>query len=93
MSDTPKQADDATKLIDNNWIIVLRKSGLGSCFAVAIKPGSVAEELLNDCVAELLGWDGEDFGDNMPGVVETDDFTISQALYRLTEKATTGRIA
>lgn len=101
MSDTPIAADDVRKLIDNGHTVILRSSGMGSYFAVAVKPGTEADTIITDAVDKCLGWDGEEpepgedgreFDDNMPGVVDTDDFTPSQALYRLTEKATTGRI-
>ena len=100
MSDTPKSPDDAMKLIDNGWTIILRKSGMGSVLAIAVSEASPAECELAKAVDLCLGWDGvnaeeeeREFGDNLPGVIDTDDFTISQALYRLAEKATTGRIA
>jgi hypothetical protein len=100
MSSTPKSADDAIKLTDNGHTIVLRRSGLGSVYAVYLKSGSEAHQLVSDAVDKAIGWDGvepedgedREFGDCMEGVVETDDFSVSQVLYRLTEKATTGRI-
>lgn len=100
MSDTPKSADDVQKLLDNGYTVVLRICGLGSYFAVCAKPGSEADTLIGDAVDKAIGWTGgveedgsREFDDPMPGVTETDDFTPSQVLYRLTEKATTGRIA
>lgn len=75
MSDTPNKPEDAVKLLDNGWIILLRGNDLGSYTAVALRP----EENLPDVL-------------DMPNRV-TDDFTVGQALYRLTEKVLTGRIA
>lgn len=101
MSNTPKVADDVQKLLDNGHTVVLRMCGLGSYMALSVKDDTEAGETLNDAIDTCLGWDGEEavdsdqgreFDDNMPGVIETDDFTPSQALYRLTEKVTTGRI-
>jgi hypothetical protein len=59
MSDTPSNADNCMKLLDNGWTIQMYRNGLGSYTAVAIGQN---EKML------------------------TDDFTPSQALYRLTEK-------
>lgn len=91
-------ADELKKLLDNGHTVVLRMCGLGSYFAMSVKDGGLAALLLNDAIDKCLGWtgeedeDGRDFDENMPGVVETDDFTPAKVLYRLTEKATTGRI-
>jgi hypothetical protein len=102
MSATAKSADDVMKLLDGGQTVVLRKNGLGTYTAVAVKASSPAACELSDAIDKAVGWDGDsgdengddrDFGDPMPGVVETDDFTPSQALYRVTEKATTGRTA
>jgi len=102
MSDTKANADDVMKLLDQGHIVVLWRNGLGSYTAVCVKNGSRVYYAINDQVDLAIGWDGvsgidapenREFGDEMPGVVETDDHTPSQALYRLTEKATTGRIA
>lgn len=81
MSDTPKQADDCQKLLDNGFTIAMFKSDLGSYTAVALKPNEPANFLLSEIV-------------EFPGIDErlTDDFLPSQALYRLTEKVTTGNI-
>lgn len=99
MSDTPKLPDEVQKLLDNGHTVILRACGLGTYFAVCVKKRTEAAELVGDAVDKAIGWTGEvdddgerEFGDAMPGVVGTDDFTPSQALYRLTEKATTGRI-
>lgn len=101
MSDkvTAGTADDVKKLLDAGHTVVLRTCGLGSYFAVCVQKGTEAERTLSDAVDTCLGWDGEEvaggdreFDDNMPGVVETDDFSPSKVLYRLTEKVTTGRI-
>lgn len=75
MSDTPKEADDVMKLLDNQYSVVLFKNQLGSYTAVACKGVQ--------SVAKALSIDRQN----------TDDFTPSQALYRLTEKVLTGRIA
>ena len=97
---TPKAADDAMKLLDAGHIIVMRKCAMGSYYAVCASQGTEAAQLISDALEKAIGWDGIDgdehereFGDCMPGVTETDDFTPSQVLYRLTEKATTGEIA
>ena len=75
MSDTPNRPEDAVKLLDNGWIIMLRAQELGSYAAVALRPGEEVADIIED--------------DRRI----TDDFTIGQVLYRLTEKVTTGRIA
>ncbi len=100
MSDTPNAADDCMKLLDAGHTIILRKSGMGSYLAVCVSKETSAGILVENAVDLALGWDGgpdprgeREFDDNMPGVTDTDDFTPSQALYRLTEKATTGNIA
>ena len=104
MSATPNAADDVRKLLDNGYTVVLRLCGLGSYFAVAVRDGTEAATVLGDAIDAVIGWDGidpapdgdtvgRDFDEAMPGVVETDDFTPTQVLYRLTEKATRGRIA
>jgi hypothetical protein len=75
MSDTPNQADDAMKLLDGGWSILIFANEMGSYTAVALKgQQKLADAMRNDRQI-------------------TDDFTPSQALYRLTEKVTTGRIA
>lgn len=81
MSDTPNSADDCQKLLDNGWKITLFKNQLDTYTARAVrpKPGQSKRDMKQYGV----------FND----VVETDDFTPSQALYRLAEKASTGRIA
>ena len=81
MSDTPNSADDVMKLLDNGWKVTLFANALGSYTARAIRPKPGQSKRQRD----RLG--------TVNDVVETDDFTPSQALYRLTEKATTGRIA
>jgi len=82
-------ADDARKLLDNGWTVQLYRNNLGSYTAAAIPPK--AQKMLNeagpfddvdDKIEELLDDDR----------LITDDFTPSKALYRLTEKALTGRI-
>lgn len=75
MSDTPKEADDVMKLLDNRYSVVLFKNELGSYTAVACKP--------KQDVRTAIRIDRQ----------MTDDFTPSQALYRLTEKVLMGRIA
>lgn len=97
------KAEDVKKLLDNGHIVVLRMCGMGSYLAVSVQDGTEASKILDDAIDTALGWDGIDpvpgsdsacreFEENMPGVVETDDFTIEALLYRITEKATTGRI-
>jgi hypothetical protein len=101
MSDTTKAADDVMKLLDRDDIVVMYSSGMGSYMAVSVRRDSPAHpHLMNEiwralgAVEETLADEGgPEFDENMPGVVDTDDFMPSQALYRLTEKATTGRIA
>lgn len=82
MSETAKAADDGKKLLDAGYTIVMFKNEMGSYTAVGIS------EQDNDAV-------GLDFGlqEALHRDRETDDFTPSQALYRLTEKLTTERIA
>lgn len=75
MSDTTSAADDAAKLLDNGWNIMLFKSELGSYTAVAFRGYETPVQAMEK--------------ENQI----TDDFTVSQALYRLTEKFTTGRVA
>ncbi len=77
-SDTPKLADECQKLLDNGQAILLFRSDMGSYTAVALP--QVPQELL-ECI------------DTVEDRFITDDFLPSQALYRLTEKVTTGRIA
>jgi len=84
MSDTPKRADDAMKVLDNGWGIVLFKNGLGSYTAVAVELVE-GEEAGSHQLTQLADSDGR--------TVITDDFTPSQVLYRLAEKVATGRIA
>lgn len=72
MSDTPKAADDVMKLLDRGFTVVLFKNDLGSYTAVAARPG---EGSLDKALRAALRKGHE-----------TDDFTPSQALYRLTEK-------
>lgn len=101
MNHTPNSTDDLRKLLDNGHTVVLRQCNLGTYFAVCVKRGTEAEELVSDAVDRAIGWTGEyedeqkttkEFDEAMPGVVETEDFSPSEALYRLVEKATTGRI-
>lgn len=96
MNDTPVAADDCMKLLDAGHVIAMRKCGMGSYFAVCAKAHTEAHSILNEAIDKAVGVhevDEDEVGDNMPGVTETDDFTPSKSLYRLTEKATTGRIA
>lgn len=82
MSDTPNAADDCMKLLDAGFTVVMFKNELGCYTAVGISKEDHAEVGLDFGVEEAMCHDRE-----------TDDFTPSQALYRLTEKLTTGRIA
>lgn len=84
MSDTPNAADDCMKLLDADYAIVMFKNEMGSYTAVAVKSfsGGTWEEGLGFEVFAAL-----------QNNEETDDFTPSQVLHRLTEKLTTGRIA
>ena len=61
MSDTPSNADECMRLLDNGWKICLFRNRMGTYTA----------EARNEKGHRYL----------------TDDFTPSQALYRLTEKA------
>jgi hypothetical protein len=85
MDEAPQIADDVKKLLDRGDAVILYRNQLGSYTAVTItsseRPGRRRQ------LALLLA--------DMPvdGPHITDDFTPSRALYRLTEKATTGRIA
>lgn len=93
----PGLVEDVMKLLCNGHTVVLRASGLGSVFAVAVGPKCSVHQELTDVIDTALGWDGEpnvdrDYGDCLPGVCETDDLEVSRVLYRLTEKALTGRI-
>ena len=80
MSDTPRSADDCMKLLDAGKVIFLFKNGLGSYTAVT------------DDNIEAIAHRINDEGDMMMDNRTTDDFTPSQALYRLTEKAVHGRV-
>lgn len=89
------KAEEVKKLLDNGHTVVLRRSGMGGYLAVAVRDGTEAggklDHVVDVCLglAEVYG----DYGENLEGVVETDDFNIADLLYRITEKATTGRIA
>ena len=72
------RVDDAAKLLDNGWVILLFRRQLGSYTARAIRPFHLEADMQYD--------------DTKTDVVTTTNFTISKALYRLTEKVTTGRI-
>lgn len=71
MSDTPRNADECKKLLDNGWSVVLFKNGLGSYTAVAV-PKAKQQRLLRAIPR--------------PEKRLTDDFEPSQVLYRVTEK-------
>ncbi len=78
MLSEPNKADDCMKILDNGHIVILFRSDMGSYTALALSQ--------EECYQ---------FNDLVESVAEgriTDDFTPSQALYRLTEKFTTGRI-
>lgn len=101
MSDTPNAADDVMKLLDRGDTVILRACGLKTYYAVSVRKETKAEQIISNAVDTVIGWDGEEpdnpedgreFDDCMNGVTETDDFTPARVLYRLTEKATTGRI-
>jgi hypothetical protein len=79
VSDTPKEADDIRKVLDSGRSVMLYRNSLGSYTAIVI--GNEAP--INQIIEEA-----SDTGRDI-----TDDFTPSQALYRLAEKWTTGRIA
>jgi hypothetical protein len=70
------------KLLDNGLTVVLFKNEMNSYTAVGVTAAASATLGLNDAMERALENDEE-----------TDDFTPSQALYRLTEKLTTRRIA
>lgn len=70
MSDTPKNADECKKLLDNGWAIVLFGNGIGSYTAIAVAPHDA------ECLDAVPKFESR----------LTDDFEPSQALYRLTEK-------
>lgn len=82
MSDTPKAADDCMKLLDQGYAIVMFKNQLVTYTAVGIPEQERNKVGLDQAIETALFHHRE-----------TDDFTPSQALYRLTEKLTTGRIA
>lgn len=77
MSDTPNQPEDIRKLLDNGYAVVLFANEIGTITAAALPMGKM------DAI------DLESLDENKM----TDDFTVGQVLYRLAEKATTGRIA
>ncbi len=81
MVDTANIVDDCAKLLDNGHCILMFRNELGSYTAIAVHMDSVADGELGFVVS---GADEQH---------TTDDFTPSKALYRLTEKVTTGRIA
>ena len=79
MSDTPNATDDCMKLLDNGWAIGIFKNGLGSYTAYAYRDNGKSKRRPTSSYG-------------LPENQVTDDFTPSQALYRLTEKVL-GRIA
>jgi len=80
MSETgPNKVDDCMKLLDNGYVILLFSNGIGSYTAVAVNADEADGIMPCHC---------DDFDEWRI----TDDFTPSKALYRLVEKATTGRI-
>jgi hypothetical protein len=98
MSETPSAADDAMKLLDRGDTLVLFRSRTGSYTAVCFRGGSPAGGAVRDVVEECLCLDEKPEGERASALDEfrtatvTDDFTPSRVLYRLSEKATTGRI-
>jgi len=70
-------ADDVVKLLDNGWRVELFKNQLGSYTARAVKRSRDEQGMVETFTKK---------------VVDTDDFTPSKSLYRITEKAITGRI-
>ena len=48
MSDTPNRPEDAVKLLDNGWIIMLRAIELGGYAAVALRPGEEVADIIED---------------------------------------------
>lgn len=89
------KAEEVKKLLDNGHTIVLRKTAMNSYLAVSVKDGTRASQFLDETVDACLGYGDADEcqGENLEGVVDTDDFNIADLLYRITEKATTGRIS
>lgn len=81
MSDTVNRADDCQKILDNGHVIVMYRGGMGSYLAAVIDDPRKLPPTLDRLV------------DRLPEHCLTDDFTPSQALYRLAEKFTTGRVA
>ena len=73
-------ANDCMKLLDNGRFIVLFQNGLGSYTAVALGNDDARK------VQRII--------DKIPGRGRhiTEDCTPAKALYRLTEKAITGRV-
>lgn len=78
MSDTPSNADECQRLLDAGYTVVLFANKMGSISAVA--------------VPDAYGV-GPNYADEADENNFTDDFTPSQALYRLTKKALDGVIA
>jgi uncharacterized protein YeeX (DUF496 family) len=79
---TPNKADDVRKLLDSGACVVLYRNELKTYTAVCVRPIDLAYADIAGVIEEMQ--------DDGPHI--TDDFTPSKALYRLTEKATTGRI-
>jgi hypothetical protein len=77
---TPNIVDDCRKLLDSGHMIVLYCNQMGSYTAAVVSAAT----------QQIVGEEMEAMPDDSKRL--TDDFTPSDALYRLTEKLTTGRI-
>lgn len=78
VSTTPKLPDECKRLLDNGWIIVLRKSALEDYVAMAIGSQSNVERRVTQAVGLAML--------SIPDNQLTGDFEPSQALTRLPEK-------
>lgn len=88
MSDTPKLADEAKKLLDSGWTVAMFKNDLGSYtgVAVALAAGGEVQAAIDKAIEDFEEEDEDGKEIKTPGVCLTDDFEPSQVLYRLTEK-------
>lgn len=78
MSDTPARPDEAMRLLDNDWTIVMFKSELGSYTAVSLNNRRQEDREFHRALTRAMR--------NIPENQITDDFTPSQSLTRLAAK-------
>jgi hypothetical protein len=86
--DAPARANDVLKLLDNGYAVLLYRNALGSYTAAASREPEKLAGLLEARDSD----DDCSFEAEFPERQITDDFTPEKALYRLAEKATTGRV-